>query len=284
MGQNAWEEVHYQPADSEGGINYGWDFLEGSHCYPAGQEECGRVGELPVAEYNHDDGSCSITGGGVYRGEAASLDGIYFNSDYCSGKVWGLAQVDGTWQYAELLDTDLKVTGAGTDDAGNVYFTSCNCEFSRDYDPLADPQGAVWQVVAADMVPEGAETAGSAGDGDDTASDSTESDSAESDNADADDGQEAVEATEVEVGLREWAIDMPTELPAGPTTFVVTNIGDFDHNIAIEGQGIERVFDANLAPGETMEMTVDLVPGNYYVYCPIGTHAAQGMELTLVVN
>jgi hypothetical protein len=125
--------------------------------------ECprGQVGVLPVAEYDHEAGDCSITGMGVYRAtESPSLDGIYFTSDFCSGRVWGLARDDGgAWVFQELLDTALLATGAGSTSDGNVYLTSCNCQFGRSYDPFADPQGAVWQVVAADQVPDGAVTA-----------------------------------------------------------------------------------------------------------------------------
>jgi hypothetical protein len=43
---------------------------------------------LPVAESAHDDVNCSIVGIGVHRADASpSLDGIYFNADFCSGKV-----------------------------------------------------------------------------------------------------------------------------------------------------------------------------------------------------
>ena len=46
-------------------------------------------------------GDCSITGMGVYRGqESTTLDGIYFNSDFCSGKIYGLeARRSGAWHY-----------------------------------------------------------------------------------------------------------------------------------------------------------------------------------------
>jgi hypothetical protein len=37
--------------------------------------------------------------------------------------------------------------------------TACVCEFTRDYDPLKNPQGGVWRLVSADKVPAGAETA-----------------------------------------------------------------------------------------------------------------------------
>jgi len=163
VGQVTWEEINFQPAGSLGGQNYGWDIQEAANCYPATVPECPRsqMGTLPVAEYNHGDDGCSITGIGVYRGdEFSSLDGIYFNSDWCSGRVWGLKRgEDGAWAYEQLLDTGLLVTGSGTDEAGNLYATACECEFSRQYDPFENPQGTVWRIVAADAVPEGAETA-----------------------------------------------------------------------------------------------------------------------------
>jgi len=163
VGQITWEEINFQPAGSPGGQNYGWDIQESGHCYPAQVAECPRsqVGTLPVAEYKHGQDGCSITGIGVYRGEEfPSLDGIYFNSDWCTGKFWGLARGDdNAWVYQQLLDTGLLVTGSGTDEVGNLYATACACEFSRQYDPFENPQGTVWRIVAADQVPEGAETA-----------------------------------------------------------------------------------------------------------------------------
>jgi glucose/arabinose dehydrogenase len=162
VGQNAWEEINFQAAGSQGGENYGWDWLEGSHCYPETVSECPRsqVGVPPVAEYDHRRGDCSISGLGVSRDpELPALDGIYFNSDFCSGRVWGLERDDaGAWVYQELLDTQLLVTGGGNGEAGDVYLTSCNCVFDRTYDPFENPQGVVWRVVPADMVPEGAAT------------------------------------------------------------------------------------------------------------------------------
>jgi glucose/arabinose dehydrogenase len=163
VGQVTWEEINFQSANSPGGQNYGWDFQESAHCYPAAVEQCPRtqLGTLPVAEYKHGEDGCSITGIGVYRGEEfPSLDGIYFNSDWCTGRIWGLTRDDdGIWMFQQLLDTGLLVTGSGTDDVGNLYATACECEFSRQYDPFENPRGTVWRIVAADQVPEGAETA-----------------------------------------------------------------------------------------------------------------------------
>jgi glucose/arabinose dehydrogenase/plastocyanin len=166
VGQNAWEEINYIPAGAEGDLNFGWDYLEGAHCYPP-DEECAPVGILPVAEYaNNEEEGCSITGIGVYRGEEfADLDGIYFASDFCSGKVWGLAPADADalvksdWTFSELLDTNLGVTGAGQGADGALYVTSCNCSFGRSYNPFDNATGVLWRIMPAGAVPDDAETA-----------------------------------------------------------------------------------------------------------------------------
>jgi glucose/arabinose dehydrogenase len=150
VGQVAWEEINYVPAGEGAGLNFGWDIMESAHCYPPDAEEaCGSFGTLPVAEYAHGEDGCSITGIGVYRGTASpALDGIYFASDFCSGKVWGLAQDEaGAWQFEELFDSDLLVTGAGQGQDGELYLTACTCEFGRDYNPFENATGTLWQIV-----------------------------------------------------------------------------------------------------------------------------------------
>jgi glucose/arabinose dehydrogenase len=164
VGQVVWEEINFVPADqvTNGGMNFGWDDMEASHCYPPDEaESCAKVGEMPVAEFQHGDNGCSITGIGVYRGDAyPDLDGIYFSSDFCSGKIWGLERDDsGAWQFQELLDTDLAVTGAGQGEDGALYATSCTCQFGRSYNPFDNATGVVWKLVQSDQVPDGAETA-----------------------------------------------------------------------------------------------------------------------------
>ena len=90
VGQDNYEEVDFQPASSTGGENYGWHRMEGFHCYnPSTNCNDGTL-TLPVLEYSHADGSCSITGGYRYRGALFSrLYGTYFYGDFCTGKIWG---------------------------------------------------------------------------------------------------------------------------------------------------------------------------------------------------
>ncbi|CAN5708444.1 PQQ-dependent sugar dehydrogenase [soil metagenome] len=164
VGQVVWEEINFVPAEevAEGGHNFGWDWMEGAHCYPPDEEEaCAQVGVMPVAEYEHGENGCSIAGVGVYRGEMSpDLNGIYFASDFCTGIFWGLQQDDaGSWQFEQLLDTDLLVTGSGQGEDGELYVAACTCEFGRDYDPFDNATGTVWQLVSSDQVPEGAVTA-----------------------------------------------------------------------------------------------------------------------------
>ena len=90
------------------------------------------------------------------------------------------------------------------------------------------------------------------------------------------------------VNLTEWKIEMPTSLQAGATTFKITNSGKETHNLKIQGQGLEKALSKNLKPGESGELQVDLKPGTYKVYCPVGagptSHDSKGMAFQLVVT
>ncbi len=129
VGQGAWEEIDLQAASSAGGENYGWDVLEGAHCFendPGGDGSCadflngGSV--LPVLEYDHGLG-CSVTGGYRYRGRLEpELDGIYFYADYCSGRIWGARpQGEGAWASEQLLDAAFNIATLGESEAGEVH-------------------------------------------------------------------------------------------------------------------------------------------------------------------
>lgn len=94
-------------------------------------------------------------------------------------------------------------------------------------------------------------------------------------------------AREVDVRLVEWEIDLGRDtVDAGPTTFRVRNAGTRHHAFEVEGQGIEEETE-HLQPGQTANLTVDLKPGQYTVYCPVKDdvdHRAQGMVTTLHVR
>jgi len=100
----------------------------------------------------------------------------------------------------------------------------------------------------------------------------------------ADEKPPAAPAGSVEVHLMEYAVKMPTTLPAGPTTFVLHNDGNKKHAFKIEGPGIEGTQSAILEAHATGELKVTLQPGEYKVYCPIGSHSIKGMNVKLVVT
>jgi glucose/arabinose dehydrogenase len=127
VGQNAWEEVNVVPA-SAAGMNYGWDVMEGEHCFepPSGCNQSGLT--LPILEYGHAEG-CSITGGFVYRGAAMPpLHGTYFYADYCGGWVRSFRYANGAateprnWNVGTLGN----ILSFGEDAGGELYILSAN--------------------------------------------------------------------------------------------------------------------------------------------------------------
>jgi hypothetical protein len=125
VGQDAYEEVSVVDSDAPG-LNYGWNILEGKHCYPA-SANCSAAGTVvPVAEHSHSAGWISVTGGVVYRGTALpQLTGRYLYADLVEGHVRTLL-MNGT----SLLETgDLTseigvVSGVwsfGADNDGEIY-------------------------------------------------------------------------------------------------------------------------------------------------------------------
>ncbi len=121
VGQNLYEEVDYQPASSPGGENFGWDIMEGFHCYEP--PVCDPTGlTLPVVEYGHTEGNCSVTGGVVYRGpDGPPMQGVYLYADYCTGRIWGLRHEGTSWHTALLFDAPFRVTAIGEDEAGALW-------------------------------------------------------------------------------------------------------------------------------------------------------------------
>jgi glucose/arabinose dehydrogenase len=122
VGQNQIEEVNVLQPGAPGGENLGWPIMEGMSCFNAA--DCDQTGlTLPVADYTHVGGNCSVTGGYVYRGaEFPQWRGIYFYGDYCSGRFWALApDGSGGWRNAEILDADFVLSSFGEDEAGELY-------------------------------------------------------------------------------------------------------------------------------------------------------------------
>ena len=122
VGENAEEEVNVESATT-GGLNYGWPRMEGSKCFqPAVCDMSAYV--LPKHTYAHGSGSCSITGGSVYRGSAMpSLRGHYFFADFCADGLQSFRLAGGS--VTNLRSWDIGAIGNiisfGTGSDGELY-------------------------------------------------------------------------------------------------------------------------------------------------------------------
>jgi glucose/arabinose dehydrogenase len=119
VGQNNWEEIDI----IENGKNYGWNIMEGFHCYsPA--NGCSTAGlTMPIWEYDHSSGNCAIIGGFVYHGtDLPQLDGKFIFGDYCSRTIWALTFNPGVDTSASVIaTTGSSIFSFGTDSNNNIY-------------------------------------------------------------------------------------------------------------------------------------------------------------------
>jgi plastocyanin len=92
----------------------------------------------------------------------------------------------------------------------------------------------------------------------------------------------AADGDGLEVSAVDFAFEPDSlELPEGGGTVVLSNDGEFPHALAVDG---EDAASETIDPGATTELSLDLEPGNYTVFCPVGDHRDRGMEGTLVVG
>ena len=282
VGADKWEEIDYQPAGATAGQNYGWDWLEASHCFPDELTECPRqqVGVLPVAEYAHGGDGCAVIAIGVYRGETyPSLDGVFFSADYCTGEVRGLQRDEnGVWQFQRLLDTALQITGGAQDADGNLYVTSLLPRA-----PGADVKtGSIWKIVSADKVPAGAATAplGEPARDEDTAGAQSEPAAPAATPAPAAATPAAAAAEDVTIAMEDIFFEpRRVTIPANTDVrIVLPNNGATRHNFTLGDISID------VEPGDTGEVTVNLPPGRHQFECNIPGHQQAGMSGVIVAK
>ena len=128
VGQGAREEINVSTGPHAGrGLNYGWRLMEGSACFnPA--TNCNTDGlTLPVLEYTHDKGACSVIGGYVYRGQVVpAIQGTYFYADFCAGFVRSFRLNNGS--VIEKTEWPLlaapSISSFGQDGLGELYLTT----------------------------------------------------------------------------------------------------------------------------------------------------------------
>lgn len=150
VGQLTREEINFQPASSGGGENYGWRLREGSIATPGvgGSKPADNVD--PIYDYPHGSGQFegnSVTGGYVYRGPLAAVQGKYFFSDFSNSRIWSVnagletvsALTDWTNQLIPNQGSVNNVASFGEDALGNLY--------------IVDFDGDIFKVVAANVPP-----------------------------------------------------------------------------------------------------------------------------------
>ncbi|MCS6936162.1 MAG: PQQ-dependent sugar dehydrogenase [Candidatus Bipolaricaulota bacterium] len=149
VGQNNWEEVNFQAANSAGGQNYGWRLMEGAHCYnPPTNCNDGTL-TLPILEYSHAFG-CSITGGYRYRGtKIPVLYGAYLYGDYCSGRIWGAIPTGSSWTATQLIDTPYNISTFGEDENGEIYLAHHHASAGAIYKIVGVTTAALFRIERA---------------------------------------------------------------------------------------------------------------------------------------
>jgi glucose/arabinose dehydrogenase len=128
VGQNSYEEIDV----IQKGGNYGWNTMEGKHCFSP-SSGCNTSGlQQPVWEYGRSEG-ISITGGFVYRGPSVkSLTGKYVYADFGTGNIWALnASTPSDPTNAKLLDSELNIASFGIDQNNELYLCAFDGKIYR---------------------------------------------------------------------------------------------------------------------------------------------------------
>ena len=121
VGESTREEIDVV----ENGKNYGWNIMEGTHCFnpPAG---CNTAGlEFPIYDYGREIGG-TVIAGPVYRGAIPELFGKLIYGDFLSGTIRALLY-DGSQvtENSEIAQVDpFTLSSFGRDESGEVYACS----------------------------------------------------------------------------------------------------------------------------------------------------------------
>ncbi len=125
VGQNAWEEIDI----IQGGGNYGWRPMEGSHCFnpmngcdtnagPNVENSQGYI--MPIHDYGGQ--FRSVSGGFVYHScQVPGWDGRYYFADYVIGSLWSLVWDGTSTNFLGEVASVSEVGSLGGNAWGDVY-------------------------------------------------------------------------------------------------------------------------------------------------------------------
>ncbi|MCB0736556.1 MAG: PQQ-dependent sugar dehydrogenase [Bacteroidetes bacterium] len=148
VGQDKWEEIDFESAESNGANNYGWRCYEGSYEYNTNNCEAASTYTKPIFEYkNENQTGCSVTGGFVYRGaKYKSLFGKYVFTDFCTGNIWTITQNGNVFKDSLLGKfTAFNYSTFGQDQYGELYLAErSNGKIMRIDVDECKPSAAIW--------------------------------------------------------------------------------------------------------------------------------------------
>jgi glucose/arabinose dehydrogenase len=117
VGQDKFEEIDIV----QKGGNYGWNIMEGDHCFNP-PSNCNMAGlSLPIVEIPHPEGE-AVIGGFIYHGTALSgAQGTYIFGDL-NGKLFQLTEsAPGTFTRTLIATENFNISSFGQDAAGELY-------------------------------------------------------------------------------------------------------------------------------------------------------------------
>jgi hypothetical protein len=134
------------PQGQGAGANYGWRLREGVVATPkagvGGEAPAGVI--EPVYVYGHGTGNAqglSVTGGYVYRGPVAELQGRYVFADYQNPRIWSFVLREG--RAADFKDH----TAALQPGSGPLTLIASFAEDNQGNLFIVDHSGPVYQVI-----------------------------------------------------------------------------------------------------------------------------------------
>jgi uncharacterized cupredoxin-like copper-binding protein len=72
---------------------------------------------------------------------------------------------------------------------------------------------------------------------------------------------------------------------SGEVTFNLKNEGQTTHSLEIEDvNGQDQEIEGDVSAGQSGQLSVNLPPGKYEFYCPVGNHKEMGMKGEVTVN
>ena len=124
VGQNCWEEVNLVSLAER--ANLGWsdregfqEFHEGMDCSNSQDDSVLGLTD-PLVVYPHENGNCSITGGYWMDWGPEILQNGYLYGDFCTGSIWTVKEIDGTWEETHVGNSGGMIVGFGEGINGEI--------------------------------------------------------------------------------------------------------------------------------------------------------------------